>query len=273
MNRDAFIASAVYSPDGQWIASSGTDRTVRVWRATDHKEVAILHGHTGGVIGVAFAADGRRLYSLSRKSRLVFSADNTVRVWDVDPRATLPVLSGHTTYVYPVAFSPDGRWIASGGWDGELRLWDATTGEPTANLTHPGIVWCLAFSQDGQSELSGSDDGRLRFWDVATARVRQEIPFPTGKFRSLLVSPDGQSVAATTLDERGNNCLSFCDFRSGKRLFSAEGRALAPVASTYRHQPPRASDQFRSNRRKPGASALRLIRGIAVNRLNQQSPS
>jgi WD40 repeat protein len=34
-------------------------------------------------------------------------------------------------------------------------------------------------------------------------------------------------VAATTLDERGNNCLSVCDFRSGKRLFSAEGRALA----------------------------------------------
>jgi WD40 repeat protein len=36
--------------------------------------------------------------------------------------------------------------IASGGWDGALRLWDAITGEPTANLTHPGIVWCLAFS-------------------------------------------------------------------------------------------------------------------------------
>ena len=133
------VFTAAYSPDGQWVASAGTDRTVRVWRAADRQDVAVLLGHTASVVGVAFAPNGRRLASLSIEHGLGYGVDDTVRVWDLDPRATLPVLRGHTNYVYPVAFSPDGRWLASGSWDRTVRLWDTATGEPCATLPHPGV--------------------------------------------------------------------------------------------------------------------------------------
>jgi WD40 repeat protein/predicted Ser/Thr protein kinase len=220
----AEVFTAVYSPDGQWVASAGADRTVRVWRATGRQDLAVLHGHTETVMQVAFAADGRRLASLSVAEGRLWQGDDTVRVWNVDPEATLPVLRGHTSYVYPVAFSPDGRWLASGGWDGKVRLWDAVTGELCATLPHPKHVHSLAFLREGSWLVTGSfGDKLLRIWDLATARVLREIPGPGRNFRSLTVSPDGRRVAAWADGPQ----FRVCDLRSGEQLFEHAGWSLA----------------------------------------------
>jgi tetratricopeptide (TPR) repeat protein len=64
----------VFSRDGQRLASSSYDKSVKIWDVTTGQDALTLTGHTRSVQSVAFSADGGRLASAS--------GDGTIRVWD-----------------------------------------------------------------------------------------------------------------------------------------------------------------------------------------------
>ena len=85
-----------------------------------------------------------------------------VRDWN-SPFKTAEISTGARA----VAFSPDGTQIVSGGFDGMLRLWDATgaaIGQPPTFVLHEGGVVSVAFSPDGRRIVSGDQKGAVRVW-------------------------------------------------------------------------------------------------------------
>jgi WD40 repeat protein/serine/threonine protein kinase len=112
-HRD-LVASIVFSPDGQHVASASFDKTIKIWDVHQERTPLTLTGHMMWVMELAYSPDGRTLASAS--------ADGTVKLWDPttgDELATLNCPFG----VASVAFSPDGKTLAAGHTDQSISVW------------------------------------------------------------------------------------------------------------------------------------------------------
>ena len=72
-----------------------------------------------------------------------------------------------------MAWSPCGQWLASGGDDGMVYIYDsdAKTFEVKSSLSgHSAWVKSVAWSPDGTKLASGSRDKTVRIWEAATGK-------------------------------------------------------------------------------------------------------
>ena len=86
------IFQVSWSPDGQKLASSSKDGTIRIWEVETGRTITTLTEQIGKFNRVAWSPDGRIL-ALS-------SEDKTVQLWDIEIEKVFITFKGHQESVF-----------------------------------------------------------------------------------------------------------------------------------------------------------------------------
>jgi WD40 repeat protein len=234
----SYFEGLAWSPDGRFLVASLQGDGIRMWEAASGKE--IWHGARRGT--VAFSADGKTIASggwdeclsfwdavtgkmrFDRKERqgdairsIAFSPDRRSLAVSFPP--FLSIRDPNTgevkknlpskDLIWSLSFSPDSNWLASGGYDGTVRIWEIATGtEVLRRKGHEGWVLQVEFGSDGRTVLSSSLDLTALLWDirpgVAPGRKRNRETLwtdlaaePTKAYRAIWeLAGDPQSASA-----------------------------------------------------------------------------
>lgn len=232
------ISSCAWNPPGSAILTASADGSLKIWEATNGRELVTFKGHTSGVTCCSWHPNGEVILSGAN--------DKTLRVWDVLSGKPIVKFDAHQAPVTCCSLSPDGRRAISGGLDGFLRLWDTQTGHEIiaiavssegiaccawspvgsriAYATTKGAlcianaangqeqlrlagsespVLCCAWSPDGRRVLGGAADGAVTIWDSETGIEFMRFPHSSSKIQSCVWGAGSEARSVAWMDDSG----------------------------------------------------------------------
>jgi WD40 repeat protein len=193
------ISSAVWSPDGSKLATTGYDGTIRIWDGHTHVALSTIEAHAAykiiqsGDSKLAWSSDSTRIASAG--------VDKIVNIWDVETGKEILTFNRHNDALSGIAWSPIDNRVVTASNDGDVIVWEADTGKELLSLGgHAGRVIRVDWSPDGLYIATASDDATARIWDGTTGDELLVLSGHTNWVWSVDWSPDGKRLATASED-------------------------------------------------------------------------
>jgi dipeptidyl aminopeptidase/acylaminoacyl peptidase len=183
-----------FSGEGETIATASRDRSARIWRVSDGKELSRFDNKFD-VLSVALSPDGKQLaYNTSTTVPAPNSFIIYVKDLDSTPQKTTLISSASTSSMQ-VAFAHDSTRLACVGWDGVIITWKLDDiSHPLSISSQVKRVHSLCFSPKNYVIAFGSYDKVAALWDSDRSEPIRVLEHPVD-VKSIAFSPDGKVLA------------------------------------------------------------------------------
>jgi serine/threonine protein kinase len=161
------VQAVTADPSGEWLASGGADRTVKIWNVEARDVRRTYRNNSDFISALAFSPSGALLAT--------GSLDGTVKILSLNSYRSQRTFSDQKKRITSVALSSFDDLLASASEDGVVRV--RSLKQSRQLLALPGIgsgAKTVAFTNDGRTLLTGGQDGVVRFWQAANPQVAQQ---------------------------------------------------------------------------------------------------
>lgn len=170
-DRSSPCVSAVFSPEGQWLAVvRGVE--IYVYDCTQEFQLVETHivSHAAPISEVCWSPDSRCLAT---------SSDDFTVVITNREYGELHRLCGHTAPVVSLCYNRKGNILFSSSMDESIKVWDVLNGSVMKTMSaHSEPVVSIDVSENDSSILSsGSHDGLIRIFDTATGHCLKTLTY------------------------------------------------------------------------------------------------
>jgi WD40 repeat protein len=188
------VTQAAFAPNGQTLATTGWDRTLRLWGIPKGEQLQVVPWAKGfSPIFLRYTPDGKHLLAVSGQGAAVLCGAGQGKV--------VKELVKHPGGLRGAALSADGRWLAGGTLDREVIVWDAATGKEKRRWTGwNGVPLDLRFLPDHRTLVVSDFAGEVVFLDLETGREQARLGPFAHIIKEMAPHPGGRHLAAVEAD-------------------------------------------------------------------------